>query len=158
MANSSRREDSLKPQAREVLKMLRAAGDRGVSNGDFIRAYIERFGGRICEMRKLGWEIETVREGQGRSRYFLRGEPSGLGAGGPLPGPTASVEPGEHDPARPTPAHSHMAEPLGEQGPSRSQTAAARLGEAEMPLGGGALFDAEDFAPRRTYATEELAA
>jgi len=75
MANLSRLEGELKPQALRILEMLRAAPERGVSNGDFIRSYIERFGGRICEMRKLGWQIETVREGQGKSRYFLRAEP-----------------------------------------------------------------------------------
>jgi hypothetical protein len=142
MSNSNRPEESLKPQAQAVLQMLRAAGGRGVSNGDFIRSYIERFGGRICEMRKLGWEIETVREGQGRSRYFLKGEPSGL------------------DPARPTPAQSHLAQPHGEQGGSRNQSVAAEVGEAVVPLGGdGALFDADAFTPRCTYADpEEIAA
>jgi hypothetical protein len=100
MQNSSRPEDALKPQARQVLSMLRGRGERGVTNGDFIRSYIERFGGRICEMRKLGWEIETVREGQGKSRYFLRAEPVGVGAGdlGPV---GVSTDSGGSKPDRP---------------------------------------------------------
>jgi hypothetical protein len=140
MANSNRTEDSLKPQAIRVLEMLRAHPERGVSNGDFIRAYIERFGGRICEMRKLGWVIETVREGQGRSRYFLRAEPSGLGADAPLP---VSTEPGGNHLAR-----------------SNKNTAVAGDGRAIAPPGGGAtLFDVDDLVPRRQYADpEEVAA
>lgn len=70
-------ESGLKPQAQTVLAMLRSAGERGVSNGDFIRSYIERFGARIGELRAAGWQIDKEREDQGRYRYFLRGEPAG---------------------------------------------------------------------------------
>ncbi|HEY0391013.1 MAG TPA: hypothetical protein VGC63_04825 [Solirubrobacterales bacterium] len=137
MANSSRLEGDLKPQARRVLEMLRSAGDRGVSNGDFVSAYMARFGGRICEMRKLGWSIETVREGQGRSRYFLRAEPTGIDAGAHTP-VSASVDSGGTDPAR-----------------SMDDDSAAGISHP----GGGALFDANQFAGRRGYAdSEEIAA
>lgn len=100
MPNPSALEGDLKPQARQVLAMLRSAGERGVSNGEFIRAYINRFGGRLHEIREAGWGIETTREGQGRSRYFLRTEPAGVGAGMPSTSHDASAHSGGLDPAR----------------------------------------------------------
>lgn len=64
----------LKPSAVKVYDLLKAAGPRGVTSGEFIRAYVERFSARILELRQLGLEIRTERiEGRAQSRYTLRG-------------------------------------------------------------------------------------
>lgn len=56
-----------------VLDLLRKAGPRrGVTTGEFLQAGAgNRFGGRICELRKLGHVIETTRVRAGAFRYQL---------------------------------------------------------------------------------------
>jgi hypothetical protein len=138
MTNFSHLEGALKPQAREVLRLLRSAGERGVTNGDFIRAYIERFGGRIFELRKAGWGIDKEREEQGRYRYFLRAEPAGVGAE-VLGLMAVSADPGG------TPIHR----------PESDSEALVGVG-GDGPPGEGSLFDADQFAAHRGYADSEL--
>lgn len=74
------RELGLKPSAQRVLRMLRDAGDRGVTTGEFIRAGIERFSARKLELRKAGFDIDKERLSQSAFRYFLRPESAGLNA------------------------------------------------------------------------------
>jgi len=70
-----------------VLRMLRDAGRRGVTNVAFYEAHVPRFGGRLLELRQAGYSIRTERLWSGNFRYVLTGEPRQLT---PLP---AKVEP-----------------------------------------------------------------
>lgn len=67
------------PGQQKVLHLLRDAGERGVLTADFIQAGCgNRFGGRICELRKdFDCEIRTETVRQGSARYVLLDGPPG---------------------------------------------------------------------------------
>lgn len=49
----------MKPQARRVLTMLEEAERAGVTNGQFVEMGILNYKGRVCELRKEGYDILT---------------------------------------------------------------------------------------------------
>ncbi len=75
----------MKPQTQTCLRMLREAGDLGVTTHDFAAAYIARFGARLNELRLMGCDIETERIGANQSRYTLTFLPPDLELGGDPP-------------------------------------------------------------------------
>ena len=54
-------------QREKVLRMLESGN--WVSVRDFLLAGVSRFGARIFEIRRAGYEIESREEHKGRSRY-----------------------------------------------------------------------------------------
>ena len=60
-----------KPQTIKALRMLQAAGPRGVTTGEFLGAYIGRLGARIFELRGAGWRIRRLAVGDHGHRYIL---------------------------------------------------------------------------------------
>lgn len=59
-----------------VLRLLRAAGDRGVTTGELLGAGVgSRYGARIGELRADGFIITSEREREGEWRYRLLREP-----------------------------------------------------------------------------------
>lgn len=89
----------MKPSTLKVLRLLREAGDRGVSTGEFMEHHIGRAPARIEELRKLhGYEIRKApvheRRPNGPQRYFLVGPArSGATASQDTPNPSEQVEP-----------------------------------------------------------------
>lgn len=68
----------LSPRQKVVLQLLRQAGSSGVTTADFLQGGAgSRFGGRILELRQMGFVISTKRVRSGMSRYVLLGEPEG---------------------------------------------------------------------------------
>lgn len=61
----------------KALDVLEAAGDRGATTGDFIRAGSARFGARLLELKRLGYEIRRERVRDGQWRYTLITAPVG---------------------------------------------------------------------------------
>jgi len=64
----------MKSQKQRVLAMLEAAGSRGVTTSEFAASYLPRFGARIMELRKAGFNIRTVADDSSRGmtrRYVL---------------------------------------------------------------------------------------
>jgi hypothetical protein len=53
--------------------MLQAAGSRGVTTGEFLAAYIGRFGARLGELKDVRWQMLRVDESAHSSRYTLVG-------------------------------------------------------------------------------------
>jgi hypothetical protein len=71
-------------QRSRLLELLRAAGHRGVSVLELIHKHnILRASGRILELRRQGYAIETLPGPGGTAIYVLRGEPAALHAPGP---------------------------------------------------------------------------
>lgn len=64
-----------KPQTIRVLRLLQAAGLRGVTTGEFLASYIGRFGARLGELKAVGHQILRVDESAHSSRYTLVGPP-----------------------------------------------------------------------------------
>jgi len=64
-----------KPGTIKVLRLLQAAGPRGVTTGEFLAAYIGRFGARLAELKAVRWQILRVDESAHSSRYTLIGPP-----------------------------------------------------------------------------------
>ena len=60
-------------QRDRILELLKAAGPRGVTN-IILNEVAFRYGGRIHELRKVGWDIETICEGESIFRFILRGK------------------------------------------------------------------------------------
>lgn len=58
-----------------ILTLLREHGTAGVRNLELYSICLCP-PSRICELRKMGYRIETRREGEGVFRYILRGEPN----------------------------------------------------------------------------------
>src|ERR1017187_7414690 len=82
----------LSKQQLEVLGLLRAAGPRGVSNGEFAYRRILRYSARICELRKLGYVISTEKDAGSKVRFVLLAEPDvEAGRGESLPPATAGL-------------------------------------------------------------------
>jgi hypothetical protein len=83
----------VKPSIQKTLRVLQEAGARGATTHDFYANYCGHFGGRIEELRKLGYLIDTERIENNQSRYYLRREPSAV-----FKTPSGS-ERGEQEPA-----------------------------------------------------------
>jgi hypothetical protein len=66
---------SKRPAQRErILSLLRSRGAAGATNVE-LNAIAFRYGGRIHELRGLGYRIETVRESENLFRFVLVSEP-----------------------------------------------------------------------------------
>ncbi len=58
---------------------MREAGDRGVTTGEILAAGVgSRYGGRLHELRRVGWTVEGVYVRDGEWRYTLVSEPAEL--------------------------------------------------------------------------------
>ncbi len=68
-------------QRDRILSFLRQRGEVGACGSELIEMG-HRFGGRLFELRKLGYQISTVRVSEGEYRYILLSEPT---APHPLP-------------------------------------------------------------------------
>ena len=64
---------SKESQRDKILRWLQKRGSDGVMNWE-LNNIAFRYGGRIHELRKRGWEIETKREAEGLFRFILRGK------------------------------------------------------------------------------------
>lgn len=64
----------MKPTAKRVLRALETAGGRGATTHDLCQPDVGglRFGGRIHELRELGYVIEARPARAGSYRYTLR--------------------------------------------------------------------------------------
>jgi helix-turn-helix protein len=63
------------PSQRErILSLLRSRGSSGATNLE-LNAICFRYGARIFELRKAGFDIKTRREGETEFRFVLVGEP-----------------------------------------------------------------------------------
>ena len=62
-------------QLSETKRLLRRAGPRGVTTGEFIDARIPRFSARIDELRDAGWVIHRARLRASSYRYTVISEP-----------------------------------------------------------------------------------
>jgi hypothetical protein len=123
------RADGLKPSAIAVLGMLRQAGARGVTTGEFTEARHERFSARLEEIRRAGWKVDTVRITQAKFKYVLQAEPVGLRAGAP---PSQESPPG--------------AESDGRASPSAMDQPRRRRAGRNLPAGAAdSLFDTSEF-------------
>lgn len=56
-----------------ILKLLKEAGLRGMTNLE-LNEICFRYGGRLFELRKEGFDIETKAEGAGVYRFIFKGE------------------------------------------------------------------------------------
>lgn len=77
-------------QREQVLRMLREAGEDGVSTAVFLAAHLPRYSARILELRREGHAIESIRVREGSWRYVLRGAesvPERLSEPEPTPAP-----------------------------------------------------------------------
>ena len=62
-------------QRERILSLLRSRGSIGATNIE-LNAIAFRYGGRIHELRLMGYKIETRRESENVFRFVLIGEPS----------------------------------------------------------------------------------
>jgi Helix-turn-helix domain len=74
---------SRQSQRDRILALLRDRGPEGISNIE-LNVLCFRYGARIWELRRIGFEIDTIRIGDGMFRFVFRGEPSEA-AGDPRP-------------------------------------------------------------------------
>jgi len=66
---------SKRPAQRErILSLLRSRGAAGATNIE-LNAIAFRYGGRIHELRGMGYRIDTVRESENLFRFVLVSEP-----------------------------------------------------------------------------------
>ena len=67
----------MKPTTRRVLKALIAVGGRGATTRELMQPDVggARFGGRLYELRGLGFRIDAKQERPGSWRYWLRSSP-----------------------------------------------------------------------------------
>ena len=61
-------------QRERILRLLRERGPEGVSNVELNQVGY-RYGARLWELRKQGFSIQTIREGESLSRFVLVSEP-----------------------------------------------------------------------------------
>ena len=61
----------------QVLSMLEAAGERGVTNRQFTEAGIYRYSARIKELRDEGTNVDTIRIRGGYFKFRLASPPCG---------------------------------------------------------------------------------
>lgn len=60
--------------AQKALEALQAAGEEGATSEQLAKIAGLRFGARIFDLRRLGWDIETKpRSGTELARYVLHG-------------------------------------------------------------------------------------
>ena len=88
-------------QVERVLRMLREAGPLGVTNYEFYRCYLPRFGGRIFELRTEGYVIDVEFVKTGCFRYTLQGGDRPVGQGPVTDGSKAACAVAPHVAARP---------------------------------------------------------
>lgn len=69
---------AMPPTSKRVLKALVAVGGIGATTRELCQPDVGgvRFGGRIHELRGLGYRIDTRRERNGSNRYWLRDSPA----------------------------------------------------------------------------------
>jgi|ERR1700684_1252308 len=84
-------------QRTKTLALLRNAGDRGVTNSEFIDWRIFRYAARLHELREEGFEIRTEVFGS-KATYKLVSEP-GVDDGRRVAPETGSLSPGLGGPA-----------------------------------------------------------
>jgi hypothetical protein len=72
----------MKPSCEKVLDLLR---DRPRSTADFAESYAPRAAARMCELRKMGYVIESRQVANNSFVYSLISEPPGLPIGGATP-------------------------------------------------------------------------
>jgi hypothetical protein len=63
-------------QRQKLILFLRERGERGGTNTQLIALGLYRYSSRIHECKTANYVIESVRETEGRWRYFLRHEPA----------------------------------------------------------------------------------
>ena len=61
-------------QRERILLLLRSRGPVGATNVE-LNAICFRYGARIFELREIGYNIQTRREGETEFRFILVGEP-----------------------------------------------------------------------------------
>lgn len=71
----------MKASATKVYRLLRDAGDEGVTTGQFLEAGVGRLSQRVAELRAAGHTIELERLASNRFRYRLAAPPSGATKG-----------------------------------------------------------------------------
>lgn len=62
-------------QRERILELLRERGPAGATNFELNATCCMRFGSRIRELRKMGFSIRTIREGESEFRFVLVAEP-----------------------------------------------------------------------------------
>lgn len=72
-------------QRDQVLKMLREAGRRGVTNSELNHHVGYRYSARVFELRNRGFDIETVNGKGGLCTFYLKAEPPTLVPPSPEP-------------------------------------------------------------------------
>jgi len=66
--------DKFVSQRGRILALLRERGSTGVSNVE-LNSICFRYGGRLFELRKMGFRIRTIRAGDSVFRFVLEDEP-----------------------------------------------------------------------------------
>lgn len=61
-------------QRERILSLLRSRGSAGATNVE-LNTIAFRYGGRIHELRGMGYDIKTVRESENLFRFVLTAEP-----------------------------------------------------------------------------------
>jgi len=61
-------------QRDKILALLRSRGAKGATNLELYQICL-RPPSRLCELRQMGHNIETIREGDSVFRFILHGEP-----------------------------------------------------------------------------------
>lgn len=78
LETSSQPLPAMKPTAHRVLRALIAVGGLGATTRELCQPDVGgiRFGGRIHELRGMGYRIDARRERNGSTRYWLRDSPA----------------------------------------------------------------------------------
>lgn len=70
--------ESLRPrklsQTERILRLLKKRGNWGASNRE-LNNICFRYAARLCELRRDGYVIETIRDSAGLFRFILKREP-----------------------------------------------------------------------------------
>ena len=95
----------MKPQALKLRRLLRQAGDEGLTTGQIAEHGILRVGARVAELREAGERVVTKRLASNRFRYFIY-TPLGGQSAEPEPDPAGSSCSSNPTPdeARPSPS------------------------------------------------------
>ncbi len=95
-------------QRARILALLRERGPAGASNNE-LNAIGFRYGARIWELRRQGYAIRTVPEGEGAFRFILEGEPrTAPGQSKLVEFPAPSRKPAKAKPARAKPGRARQ--------------------------------------------------
>jgi hypothetical protein len=57
----------------KALALLRERGQAGATNAELLETAGYRYGARLLEIRRAGWEVESRHEQDGRWRFILHG-------------------------------------------------------------------------------------